>query len=152
MPVEDLVRFEPPKPLSALKVFDLGRIKDDLDVAGELQQVPGFPIWKSQAALRIDQEVAQRVEEQVAGKIRNRDDAVRANPHKTRFAAAMRDIDLPVAGLARDIGCNRVSALWISARTRSSAASCGILGSAEGFAGSRVKENSLIWMYFGQLP
>ena len=108
-PVEDLVRFEPPKPLSALKVFDLGRIKDDLDVAGELQQVPGFPIWKSQAALRIDQEVAQRVEEQVAGKIRNRDDAVRANPHKTRFAAAMRDIDLPVAGLARDIGCNEQS-------------------------------------------
>ena len=33
------MRSEPPKPLSALKVFDLGRIKDDLDVAGELQQV-----------------------------------------------------------------------------------------------------------------
>ena len=103
------MRFEPPKPLSALKVFDLGRIKDDLDIAGELQQVSGFPVWKSQAALRIDQEVAQRVEEPVAGKIRNRDDAVRTNPHKTRFAAAMRDIDLPVAGFARDIGCNEQS-------------------------------------------
>src|SRR4029077_1990976 len=103
------MRSEPPKPLNTQKVFDLRRVKDDLDVAGELQQAAGFPVWKSQTALRIDQEVAQRVEEQVAGKIRNRNDPVRVDPHKTRFPAAMRDVDLSVAGFALDIGCDEQS-------------------------------------------
>ena len=64
----------------------------------------GVEVGEDQSGLRIDQEIAERVEEQIAGEIRNGQHAIAAERTKPGLAAAMGHIDLPLAILALDIG------------------------------------------------
>ncbi len=98
-------RPESPEPFGTLEGGDLGRGQDDRGVACQLQQVAGREIGEDEAGLAVEQDVAERGEEQVAGEVGNRERAVGGDPHEAGLAAAMRDIDLtaPVLlGVGRD--------------------------------------------------
>ena len=87
-----------------LKRGNLRGLEDDLGAAAHLQHVAGREINKHEAGARIDQQVAERVEVQVAGEIGNGKHAIVADAHEPRLAAAMRDVDLPAIGGVVDIG------------------------------------------------
>ncbi|MGY3487410.1 hypothetical protein ACVW1C_005293 [Bradyrhizobium sp. USDA 4011] len=83
-----------PQPLGALECRDLRRVQDHLGIAGQLQHVAGFEIDECQPGLAVDEDVAERVEEQIAGEIGDRQRAVGGDADEARSAAAMRDVDL----------------------------------------------------------
>ncbi|MNF89530.1 hypothetical protein D3C84_720590 [compost metagenome] len=70
-PTHHLLHLECPQTLGALKGFDLGAFKDDFGTTAEVQQVAGVEIDKQQARPWIDQQVAQGIEEQIAGEVRD---------------------------------------------------------------------------------
>ena len=70
-----------------------------------MQDVACFKIDEQKAGARIDEEIAERVEVEIAGKIRDRQLTIVVYPDKSGFAASVRSIDLPDV-TAVDIGCD----------------------------------------------
>ena len=107
-----------PQAIGPLKGRELRRIQDDLRVAGHLQQVAGVEIDERKARLGVDQKIAERVEEEVAGKVRDSEAAVGIEPDETGPPPAVRNIDAILAVLIDDIGRNeeRVGMAYESGR------------------------------------
>lgn len=79
-----------------MKGFDLRTFEDDVGATTELQQVSRFEIDEQQTSPWIDQQVAQGVEKQVAGEVRNRQ-AITFDTDEAGLAAAMRNIHRALA-------------------------------------------------------
>ncbi len=93
----DLLRREAPHAFRPHEGGYFGRVEDDLGASAQLQQIAVAKVDKHQAGARIQQEIPQRVEEQIAGEIRNRQHAVVVDAHEAGFATAMRGVDLLLA-------------------------------------------------------
>jgi hypothetical protein len=95
--MDDALRREAQQPLGALEGTDLGIVQQHLRRTAHLQQIAGLEIDEHQPGPRVEQDIAQGVEEQIAGKVRDGQRSVFVHAHETRLAAAMRGIDLPLA-------------------------------------------------------
>ncbi|MNL10851.1 hypothetical protein D3C87_1316660 [compost metagenome] len=66
-----MFHVERPNPFSPLEGFDFGTVESNFGTPAELQQITGDEIDKQQSGPRINQQVAQGIEKQVAGEVRN---------------------------------------------------------------------------------
>ena len=92
--MNDALRLESPQTLGAEECGNLGRIEHDFRRPRHLQHIAAMEVDEDQPGTRIDQEIAQGVEKQVAREIRDRQRAVFIDTHEARLAAAMGGIDL----------------------------------------------------------
>ena len=80
----------------SLKAVDFFTRQDQFGATGQLQQIAVGEVDKYQARPGIHAQIAQRIEKQVAGKIRDGQHLF-VDTDKTGLAAAMRGVDLPPA-------------------------------------------------------
>lgn len=92
-----------PETFGPLKGRDFGRVQQDLGAPAHLQQFTGVEIGKRHAGHGIGHQVAERVEEQVAGKVGNRQPAIGIEAHEAWLAAPVRHVDLPAFVVTIDI-------------------------------------------------
>jgi hypothetical protein len=67
-------------------------LPQNLALAGQVHGIAAVEIEEQQTAARVDQEVSQRVEEEVAAVIWKEQDVVAPELHETRATAAVGDI------------------------------------------------------------
>ena len=81
------------------------RVPEDLGLAGQLQRVAAVEVDEDQAALRIDRDVAERVEHAVAGIVRKQQQGLVGDQDEAGLAAAVRHIDsvAPIIGGLRKL-------------------------------------------------
>ncbi len=102
MPTDHLLDLHVPEALSALKSADVITFQRQLSAPADLQQVTRGEVDEQQAGLRVEQQVAEGVEVQVAGKIRDAQ-AVALHPHKPGLAAPVGNVHRQPAILQGDI-------------------------------------------------
>ncbi|MNL06505.1 hypothetical protein D3C87_1271410 [compost metagenome] len=106
---DHVFHLECPEALRTLKSFDLRAFKDDFGAPAELQQITGVEIDKQQTGARVEQQVAQGVEKQIAGEIRN-GQAIAFHLDEPGLTAAVRNvhraltIDVHITGDEKGIG------------------------------------------------
>ena len=95
---DDAARPKAPEPLRALEGGEFRAFENHFDIPGHLQQIARAETDEGQPGFRVDREIPERVEKQIAREIRNGQAAIRIQPGETGIAAAMRDIDaaLPI--------------------------------------------------------
>lgn len=74
------------------KSIQLRAVENNLCVSRNVEQVAGFKIDEEQARARIQHDVAERVEEAVAGEIGEGQRVVAIRAHKTGLASTVRHV------------------------------------------------------------
>src|SRR6185369_785941 len=94
-PAEELAlhRSHAQQALHAGGARDLRRVPVDPGLARELEQVAAREVDEQEPRATVPLDVAERVEEEVAEIVRDRERAVRLDAHEPRPSAAMRDVD-----------------------------------------------------------
>ena len=88
-----VVDTERDHPLGAGKTVGVVRLPQDLGLPGDLQQVAGLKVDEQEAALRVDHEVAERVEHAVPGVIGKQQRRLVRDDDEPGQAAPVRDVD-----------------------------------------------------------
>ena len=84
------------QPLGAFERLELRAVPQHFGVARQVQQIAALVVDEEQPRARIQAQVAERVEEAVAGEVghgQRVDRAAAIDAHEAGLAAAMRDID-----------------------------------------------------------
>ena len=75
-------------PFRALEAAHFGTLQDQFGSPGDLQHIAGGKFYEDKARPGVQLQIAQRIEMQIVGKIRNAQDLT-VHPYKTRLATAM---------------------------------------------------------------
>ena len=150
-PVDHLVELHAHEPLGAAEAVELRPVPHDLGAAGEMQQVAGLEVGEHQADARLQRDVAERVEELVAGEVGPGQRApVVADVHEARLVRRdarrrrRRSVRASAACVAmKNVSARRTSAAVAARRRVSRRASVGVDGDAVRGSISRR------WMYLG---